>query len=299
MNVRQLSYFMEVYKQGSIAGAAKALFISPQGISKTILSLEEELSVELFVRKGRKLVPTQDAIALTRHAQNLLDEYETISQKKFLTHPVYKYLHIACSYDVPSYLPWEFFRDFMERYPHIILQMEEFPDNDLLSHMDKNTVELGMITGPLDSRKYNMVHLFTNHFCLMIHKDHPLAKKPAVTFKDLSKERLAIKGLGQIASKSQASDYVTNHAVPAFTAIEVSDYHVIHALAENNVLIGVTLDYLLLEHPPKNCVVRPFPGENSAKPIYLVSGKDITLSQEALCFQEYITGWLKEHKTLK
>ena len=63
MNVRQLSYFMEVYKQGSIAGAAKTLFISPQGVSKTILSLEEELSVELFVRKGRKLVPTQDAIS--------------------------------------------------------------------------------------------------------------------------------------------------------------------------------------------------------------------------------------------
>ena len=66
MNVRQLSYFMEVYRQGSIAGAARTLFISPQGISKTILSLEEELSVELFIRKGRKLIPTQDAIALTR-----------------------------------------------------------------------------------------------------------------------------------------------------------------------------------------------------------------------------------------
>ena len=44
MNVRQLSYFMEVYRQGSIAGAARTLFISPQGISKTILSLEEGLS---------------------------------------------------------------------------------------------------------------------------------------------------------------------------------------------------------------------------------------------------------------
>ena len=49
MNVRQLSYFMEVYRQGSIAGAARTLFISPQGISKTILSLEEEVSVELFI----------------------------------------------------------------------------------------------------------------------------------------------------------------------------------------------------------------------------------------------------------
>ena len=297
MNVRQLSYFMEVYRQGSIAGAARALFISPQGVSKTILSLEEELSVELFIRKGRKLIPTQEAIALTRHAQNLLDEYEAISQKKFLTHSVYKHLHIACSYDVLSYLPWEFYRDFMEAYPEIILRLEEFPDREVLSHMDKNMVELGMITGPLDSRKYHMVHLFTNGFCLLIHKNHPLAEKSTITLKDLSKERLAIKGMGQLASKSQASDYATNHAVPAFTAIEVSDYRIIHELAEQNLLIGVTMDYLLLESPPKNCVIRPFPGDTGKKPIYLVSRKDINLSREAVCFQEYMVDWLKKFQT--
>lgn len=297
MNVRQLSYFMEVYRQGSIAGAARTLFISPQGVSKTILSLEEELSVELFIRKGRKLIPTQDAIALTRHAQNLLDEYEAISQKKFLTHSVYKHLHIACSYDVLSYLPWEFYRDFMEAYPEIILRLEEFPDREVLSHMDKNMVELGMITGPLDSRKYHMVHLFTNGFCLLIHKNHPLAEKSTITLKDLSKERLAIKGMGQLASKSQASDYATNHAVPAFTAIEVSDYRIIHELAEQNLLIGVTMDYLLLESPPKNCVIRPFPGDTGKKPIYLVSRKDINLSREAVCFQEYMVDWLKKFQT--
>ncbi|MCI8875562.1 MAG: LysR family transcriptional regulator [Lachnospiraceae bacterium] len=296
MNVRQLSYFMEVYRQGSIAGAARTLFISPQGISKTILSLEEELSVELFIRKGRKLIPTQDAIALTRHAQNLLDEYEAISQKKFLTSSVYKHLHIACSYDVLSYLPWEFYRDFMAAFPDIILRLEEFPDREVLSHMDQNMAELGMITGPLDSGKYHMVHLFTNGFCLLIHKSHPLAEKSTVTLKDLSKERVAIKGMGQIASKSQASDYVTNHAVPAFTAIEVSDYRIIHELAEQNLLIGMTLDYLLLKNPPKNCVIRPFPGDTAKKPIYLVSKKDITLSREALSFREYMVEWLKTNK---
>ncbi len=102
--------------------------------------------------------------------------------------------------------------------------------------------------------------------------------------------------MGQIASKSQASDYVTNHAVPAFTAIEVSDYRIIHELAEQNLLIGMTLDYLLLKNPPKNCVIRPFPGDTAKKPIYLVSKKDITLSREALSFREYMVEWLKTNK---
>lgn len=43
MNQRHLTYFLEVYKHRSISAAAKSLFISPQGLSKTILALEEEL----------------------------------------------------------------------------------------------------------------------------------------------------------------------------------------------------------------------------------------------------------------
>ncbi len=49
MNQRQLKYFLEVYSLSSITLAAKKLYISPQGLSKTIASLESELGVQLFI----------------------------------------------------------------------------------------------------------------------------------------------------------------------------------------------------------------------------------------------------------
>ena len=45
--------FYEVAKAGNISKAAKALFISQPAISKSIVKLEEQLGVRLFVRNSR------------------------------------------------------------------------------------------------------------------------------------------------------------------------------------------------------------------------------------------------------
>lgn len=57
MDLKQLEYFIIVSDCGSINKAAEVLFTTQPNISKTILSLERELKVELFHRsnKGVKL----------------------------------------------------------------------------------------------------------------------------------------------------------------------------------------------------------------------------------------------------
>lgn len=50
MNQRQLSYFLTVMETESIKTAAELLMITPQGLSKTILNLENELGQKLFNR---------------------------------------------------------------------------------------------------------------------------------------------------------------------------------------------------------------------------------------------------------
>ena len=72
MNERQLKYFLEVYSKKSITMAAKELFITPQGLSKTINSLEKELQVQLFEHHQNKIVPTANAAKLAIHAKNIL-----------------------------------------------------------------------------------------------------------------------------------------------------------------------------------------------------------------------------------
>ena len=53
MEIRQLKYFMEIYKYRSFSRAAEVCFISSQGISMAILRLEEELACKLFERTSK------------------------------------------------------------------------------------------------------------------------------------------------------------------------------------------------------------------------------------------------------
>ncbi len=54
INYNHLYYFWHVYKEGSVVGAAEALFLTPQTITGQIKALEERLQ-KLFKRKGRGL----------------------------------------------------------------------------------------------------------------------------------------------------------------------------------------------------------------------------------------------------
>ena len=55
MNLQQLRYVRETVRRNlNITEAANALFTSQPGVSKQIKELEDELGVEIFVRRGRR-----------------------------------------------------------------------------------------------------------------------------------------------------------------------------------------------------------------------------------------------------
>jgi LysR family cys regulon transcriptional activator len=61
MNFQQLRYVREAVRQGlNLTEAANVLYTSQPGISKQIRELEDEIGVEIFVRRGKRLVDLTD-----------------------------------------------------------------------------------------------------------------------------------------------------------------------------------------------------------------------------------------------
>ncbi|STI78019.1 transcriptional activator NhaR [Escherichia coli] len=52
INYNHLYYFWHVYKEGSVVGAAEALYLTPQTITGQIRALEERLQGKLFKTQG-------------------------------------------------------------------------------------------------------------------------------------------------------------------------------------------------------------------------------------------------------
>lgn len=78
MRFESLEYFLEIAKCGSFTHAAKRLYVSQQGLSKAIKSLEKELGCRLFQRDGTQLKLTAAGRALVPHAQACLDDVSNL-----------------------------------------------------------------------------------------------------------------------------------------------------------------------------------------------------------------------------
>ena len=81
MTLQQLQYLMEVYRVGSIAGAAKNLYTAQPSVSKSIKAIEQEFGVELFSRKWDGVVPTEEGARLIEQAGQICEIYEQMHRK--------------------------------------------------------------------------------------------------------------------------------------------------------------------------------------------------------------------------
>ncbi len=78
MELRQLKYFLTIADKRSIVGAANALYISRQAVSKAISQLESELGVDLFVRDSNGAFLTPAGIMFYDRVRNSVMELENI-----------------------------------------------------------------------------------------------------------------------------------------------------------------------------------------------------------------------------
>ncbi len=284
MNQRQLKYFLKVYKTRSITKAARELFISPQGLSKTISALEDELGVPLFLHKSNRISPTKNAVKLVAHAKNILDEYEIISNRLFTSNNPVKTLVIRCSYDIPQLIPADFFYKFHNDNPEIRIKLIEYPDNEIISSLEKGNIELAIIPGPFNTEKLECDLICTEPFCLVINKEHPLSRNKYISIGQLTNEPLVIKDISTPTSLNQMQDFLKAGAQTNII-LEVSDTHLIHQMAENNYAIGMSLLYLAKKIRSEKIKILFFENNAMVKNIFLTHNKGNCLSYEADVFR--------------
>lgn len=77
VNLEWYRTFKEIYKTGTLTGAAQALFISQPGVSLHLGALEHYTGYKLFERTGRKMVPTERGKVLFNVLSGPLSELES------------------------------------------------------------------------------------------------------------------------------------------------------------------------------------------------------------------------------
>lgn len=78
MDIRQIEVFLSVMQYSSVTRAAEKLYLSPGAVSLQLHNLAAELHTELFVRSGRRIIPTEQAARLAAHARDLMAKMREI-----------------------------------------------------------------------------------------------------------------------------------------------------------------------------------------------------------------------------
>lgn len=81
MDAHQLELFLAVMDSSSMTCAAQKIHLSPGAVSLQLHNLAGELQTELFVRNGKRLMPTPAATRLAEHARAVLKLMGQIQQE--------------------------------------------------------------------------------------------------------------------------------------------------------------------------------------------------------------------------
>lgn len=160
MTLKQLSYFLEVYRCRNIQAAADKLYISHQGLSRAIRELEDELGAALFTRSNRGLAPTDFAKALVPHVQCLLDDYATIQGVHTLTSREKAVVSVCALDHLFDYLGVELLLRFHSAFPAITLSILDTTDEYAMESLSAGRCDFAMVNGPIDKMRFQAVPLF-------------------------------------------------------------------------------------------------------------------------------------------
>jgi LysR family transcriptional regulator, cys regulon transcriptional activator len=191
MNFQQLRYVREAVRQGlNLTEAANALFTSQPGISKQIRELEDELGIEIFVRRGKRLVDlTEPGRTVVQVIERLLAEADNLRQvgKEFADRDsgslTIATTHTQARYALPSVV-----QQFRAQYPKVRLSLQQGSPTQIAQMVIAGQADVAIATEALDHYP-ELLALpgYTWHHCVVVPQGHPLTKVKLLTLEEVAR----------------------------------------------------------------------------------------------------------------
>ena len=190
MKLQQLRYIWEVaHHDLNVSATAQSLFTSQPGISKQVKMLEDELSLRLFVRKGKSLDGlTEAGKEVVRRARKILNEADNIrSLSKELAGQVQGELLVATTHTQARYVLPDLLEGFQRKYPGISISLHQGTSDQIARQVQDQEADFAIASGQSELFE-DLVTLPLYHWerTILVRPEHPLTQLPKITLADLA-----------------------------------------------------------------------------------------------------------------
>lgn len=182
MDVRQLELFLAVLDSPTLTRAAEKMHVSAPAVSLQLQSLAADLRVQLFVRSGRKLVPTPAAWRLAEHARKIIVNFQHMREE--FGNDVVKDsrpFHFATGATTLIYRLSGPLRTLRKEFPHINLHVNVLSTEGIIAGLLDHQFDLGLISLPITENNLRIVPLFEEELLILRHSPTSIRRNHVAT----------------------------------------------------------------------------------------------------------------------
>ena len=193
LELRHLRTVRAIHEQGGLARAADLLNITQSALSHQVKALEEQVGVELFVRRARPMRLSAAGMRLLRLAEQVLPLIEAAeSELKGVEAGRIGQLHIAleCHACFDWLLP--VLDQFRRTFPEVDLDIRQRLAFTALPALQREEVDLVISMDPENLPGIHFEPLFDYAPTLVVPAGHPLAERGFARPEDLAQESLIV-----------------------------------------------------------------------------------------------------------
>jgi DNA-binding transcriptional LysR family regulator len=190
MDIWQMRYFIQTYEDKSFTRAAQNLYITQQGLSKTIKNIENEFQIPLFERTGKGVIPTVYGKIMLEKSKRILNEYDDMVNALFREAQI---SNKSISIGIETYLYTSYLKNiiyiFQEKHPDISLEFFELGYYSCEKYLEDNLIDICFTVKPESTAKFDFIPISIFKLKLLTNKSSTLAQRDTVTIEDLKEER--------------------------------------------------------------------------------------------------------------
>lgn len=196
VTLHQLRILQVVADEGSIAGAAKRLHLSPPTLSIQLRQLTEQLGLPLYTVAGRKLRLTGAGHDAVEAARRIHGELKRLEQRLAARGGIERgRLRLVAVSTAEYWLPGLLGR-FREDHPGIEASLRILPRDRLLERLEQGLDDAYLMTRPPSGAQVACERIGANPLVMIAAPDHPWIKRERIDFRDVARARFVVREEG-------------------------------------------------------------------------------------------------------
>ena len=247
-NLRQVEAFRALVITGSTTRAAEAMSITQPAVSRLVRELQESLELTLFERRGTRLVPTREGLALYAEVERSFVGLDRIAASaRDLRERRSGVLRVAAMPALANGVLPRYAATFLAQRPHVDLAIFGLISVTVLDWVVSEQCDVGFAAAPIQHALAQNSRMPPVHYVAALPRNHRLAKRRVLRPRDLADETFISIG-PTVPSRFRVEDVFSSAGITRRVRVETPLSEIACALVASGVGVAIVDPFTAAEY---------------------------------------------------